>query len=306
MDYNYEYNKQTYPWTQGRGTYFEVYNEQVDPDSDLGPFRNGRDKYWNSSQTRFLGPSAVKKYYAYPEFAGIDVTKPATSSEQRDTAREAVQKYYGLDPDDTENNLAAAQLKIFQPPAIKGHKSFNYRVFIVAVQLPEHAFNMPYTFRLHYQKSKHEVELIGSVAVFARPDYSPCKGCASRRDNRNMVRGVITIPPTLVDHIVRTSEGGRLNNKNVLESELVVGIKKLLIGRLLDSAGLELGVGHAKKPSTGGETLPSHLTPGEIELRSSAIARPSGGGPAHFYDWKYHDEVFQHGWRKGGSFPSGL
>ena len=220
------------------------------------------------------------------------MTKPATSADQREAAREAVQKYYGLDPDDTENKLTAARLKFFQPPALEGHKSFNYRVFIVAVQLPEHAFNMPYTFRLHYQKSKHEVELIGSVAVFARPDYSPCKGCASRRDNRNMVRGVITIPQTLVDHIIRTSASGRLNKENVLESELVAGIKKLLKGRLLDSAGLELGV-HAKEPLTRGETLPGHLAPGEIELRSSAIARPLGGGPAHFYDWKYHDEVFQ-------------
>jgi len=233
--------------------------------------------------------------YAYPEFSGIDVTKPATSADQREKAREAVQKYYGLDPDNTETTLTAARLGIFQPPALEGHKSFNYRVFIVAVQLPEHAFNMPYTFRLHYQKSEYEEELIGSVAVFARPDYSPCKGCASRRDNRNMVRGVITIPPTLVDHIIRTS--GQLNKENVLESELVAGIKKLLKGRLLDSAGLELGV-HAKEPLTHGplkhkETLPSHLAPGEIELRSSAIARPLGGGPAHFYDWKYHEEVFQ-------------
>jgi hypothetical protein len=46
---------------QGRGTYFEVYNEKVDPDSALAPFRNGNDKYWDSSQTRFLDPSAVAK-----------------------------------------------------------------------------------------------------------------------------------------------------------------------------------------------------------------------------------------------------
>ena len=83
--------------------------------------------------------------YTYPEFNRIDVTTPTASSDQRDKAREAVQKYYGLDPDDTEKKLMAVKLKLFQPPAFKGHKCFNYRVFITAVQLPEHAFNMPYT-----------------------------------------------------------------------------------------------------------------------------------------------------------------
>ena len=130
--------------------------------------------------------------YAYPEFSGIDMTKPAMSLKQQDAACEAVQKYYSLDPNNTENKLTAAKLKIFQPPALEEHKSFNYHVFIITVQLPEHTFDMPYTLSLHCQKPKGRVELIGSVAVFARPDYSPYKGCASHHDKRNMVHGVIT------------------------------------------------------------------------------------------------------------------
>ena len=69
----------------------------------------------------------------------------------------------------------------------------------------------------------------------------------------------------------------------------------ILIGQLLDLAGLELGigVGDSKEPVSGKDKLPSYLASGEIKLWSSAIAQPSGGGPAHFYNWKYHNEVFQ-------------
>ncbi|KAF5381295.1 hypothetical protein D9615_008337 [Tricholomella constricta] len=293
------------PWTQGRGTWYEVYNEKIDPDSALAPFRNDSDIYWTSSQARFLDPSGSPKYYSYPEVAGIKVDKPAETQEDRDKARAALQQHYGLDPDSTQAKLKAAKLDFFQSSAPAGHKGFDYRVFVVVVQLPEHAFNTSYSFRLHHQKSKDEEQLIGSVAVFARPDYSPCKGCAARRDNRNMVRGIVTIPPVVIDHIIRTSEHG-LNNRAVKEEKLISGIKEALKGRLLDSAGRELGIGHVKKPLREGKRLPSHLVPSGIELHSSAVARPLDGGPVHFYDWKYHSGIFEHGWEKGRGFPKGM
>lgn len=48
---------------QDRGTYHEVYNEQLLPKSDLAPFRTENGSYWTSDEARLLDqdPKAFNK-----------------------------------------------------------------------------------------------------------------------------------------------------------------------------------------------------------------------------------------------------
>ncbi|KDQ53372.1 hypothetical protein JAAARDRAFT_433926 [Jaapia argillacea MUCL 33604] len=187
MGLGYTNKGRQYPWTQSRGTYAEVYNERVVPDSPLAPFRGGDGNYWTSDQTRFLDKTAFPKYYTYPEIAGVKVDQPATAA-QRANARAALQKYYGFNPPKTSLKLKATAPALFQKTVVPVPAQLtvvgNYRSFVVVAKLPEHALNRPYSFKLYKKPVSGEGsegdEIIGSVAVFARPDHSPCKGCALR------------------------------------------------------------------------------------------------------------------------------
>ncbi|KDQ53371.1 hypothetical protein JAAARDRAFT_197528 [Jaapia argillacea MUCL 33604] len=312
MGVGYTNKGKLYPWTQSRGTYFQVYNEQLLPDSPLAPFRGGDGGYWTSNQTRFLNETAFPKYYTYPEIAGIKVDQPATP-EQRVKARAALQKYYGFEPRETSLKLHATAPALFQtdvPVPAQRTAVKNYRSFVIVVKLPEHAFNRPYSFNLYKTALSNEGsegdEIIGSVSVFARPDHSPCKGCALRRDAGSIIRGIIPIPPTLVDRIIESKEG--LNVQEVNEQELTEEIKKGFAGVIIDSKGVELaqaraGGGLAMIPEH--DTVPHHIAPQKIVLLSAAAAHPEDDpeGPVSLFDWKHHGDIFTSGWEKSDNFP---
>ncbi|KAI6154132.1 hypothetical protein BKA82DRAFT_35935 [Pisolithus tinctorius] len=88
-----------YPWTQQRGTYAQVYNEQILPTGARGalyPFRDEKGEYWTLEQTRFLDADSYPKlYYSYQEFLGVKVDQKATDDE-RHAARARIAKFKGL------------------------------------------------------------------------------------------------------------------------------------------------------------------------------------------------------------------
>ncbi|KAI6005994.1 common central domain of tyrosinase-domain-containing protein [Pisolithus albus] len=307
MGNGYVYNGTSYSWTQQRGTFGQVYNEQLLPTGARGnlyPFRNEDGTYWSSEQTRFFDAKAYPKYYSYPEFQGVKVDQDATDA-QRAAGRAQIAKYYGFNPQQAATQVDTEAWSHLPVPAPKDAglpETFqgiqNYRIFVVLVQLPEHAFNSSYHFELH-KTSGNQTELIGTTTVFARPDYSPCSACALRREMSSIVRGVITLPPSLVNDIIvnNGTSGGNPTIETTTEA-----IAQSLSGKLLDASRslVATAQGGTKAPTVpSDQASPPQIVPSGVTLFTAAVAEKSDDKtyPVQLYDWQKHNELFTSGWK---------
>lgn len=305
MGSGYEHDGEQYPWTQARGTFAQVYNEQLLPDGPLQPFRTGQGDYWTSSQARFLHEQSYPKYYSFSEFEGIKVDQAAATSQERISARKRVQAYYDFDPQTKAKQVTSHAWKHLpvpknEDPVVPSDHTVipHYRTFVVHVKLLEHAYNRSYSFQLHHKGNAHSSpQLVGTVTVFARPDHSPCKACAVRREAGSIIRGMIPIPPELIESIIRSNGGGE---SGTLFEQTLAHIKGEFVGRLVDANGSELAGAEG-----GLETeVPQHraasrrVTPVEISLVSAAVAEHAedNNRPVYLCDWQHHDSVFNGGW----------
>ncbi|KAG1750495.1 common central domain of tyrosinase-domain-containing protein [Suillus paluster] len=306
MENGYEHDGEQYPWTQARGTYAQVYNEQLLPDGPLQPFRTEQGDYWTSSQARFLHEEAYPKYYSYPEFVGIKVNQAATSSEERAAARKKVATYYGFDPQTKAKQVTSHAWKHLpvpnqDDPAVPADHTVipNYRTFVVHVKLPEYAYNRAYSFQLHHKGNAHSApQLVGTTTVFARPDHSPCKACAVRRETGSVVRGMIPIPSELIESIIKSNMG---SESAATFDKTLADIKKEFVGKLVDTTGSELAgaEGGLEAPCVPKHRAASRrVTPVEIALVSVAVAEHAEDKdrPVYLLDWQHHDSVFSGGW----------
>ncbi|KAG0692058.1 common central domain of tyrosinase-domain-containing protein [Suillus ampliporus] len=291
MGSGYEHDGEQYPWTQARGTYAQVYNEQLLPDGPLQPFRTEKGDYWTSSQARFLYKDAYPKYYSYPEFVGIKVDQAATSSQERALARKKVAAYYGFDPQTTAKH---------EDPVVPADHTVipHYRTFMVHVKLPEHAYNRSYSFQLHHKGNANSApQLVGTITVFTRPDHSPCQACAVRREAGSVIRGMIPIPPELIESIIKSHAGGLA----AAFDKTLADIKGEFVGKLVDASGSELAgaKGGLEVPQVPHHDAASRrVTPVEISLVSAAVAEhvEKKDRPIYLCDWQHHDAIFSRGW----------
>lgn len=306
MESGYEHDGEQYPWTQARGTYAQVYNEQLLPDGPLQPFRTEQGDYWTSSQARFLDEQGYPKYYSFPEFEGIKVDQAAMSSQERASARKRVQAYYDFDPQTKAKQVASHAWKHLpvpnkEDPAVPSDHAVipHYRTFVVHVRLLEHAYNRSYSFQLHHKGNAHSSpQHVGTVTVFTRPDHSPCKACAVRREAGSVVRGMIPIPPELIDSIIKSNGGGE---SGVSFDQTLAHIKGEFVGRLVDVTGSELAGAEGGLEAI---QVPQHraasrrVTPIEISLVSTAVAEhvEDKDRPVYLCDWQHHDGIFNGGW----------
>jgi len=226
----------------------------------------------------------------------VDV--PASNPTQQRLARARIAKYYGIDTTQSKQRTRAPSWAHFPVPGseVEIPKNFklirSYRHFIVLVRLPEHAFGHSYNFNLYYKGT-----LVGTTAVFTREIDSPCAACANRRANASVVRGVIYVPPNLVDEIIAdkiASPDGALEKA----VNLITGSFQ---GKLLDLSGKELASARGGKDVA---TVPAayaaveKVLPTEITLYSAAVAEHyNPEEPVQFLDWKPHNELFPSGWK---------
>lgn len=308
MGAGYEHDGEQYPWTQARGTYAQVYNEQLLPDGPLQPFRTGEGEYWTSTQARFLDAKAYPKYYSYPELVGVKVDKAAVSPQERALARKKIATYYGFDPQATAKRVATPTsnwkhlpVPKQEDPAVPDAHTVvpHFRTFAVHVKLPEHAYNRSYSFQLHHTGNAHSSpQLVGTITVFARPDHSPCKACAVRREAGSVIRGMIPIPSELIDSTIKSNPG---DESPLTFEQTLAHIKGEFIGKLVDANGIELAKaeGGLKTPKVPeGRTTSGRVTPVEISLVSIAVAEHAEDKdrPVYLLDWQNHDGVFNGGW----------
>lgn len=307
MGSGYEHDGEQYPWTQARGTYAQVYNEQLLPDGPLQPFRTGQGDYWTSSQARFLHEQSYPKYYSFPEFEGIKVDQAATTSQERAEARKRVQAYYDFDPQTKAKRVTSHAWKHLpvpnndDPVVPSDHTVIpHYRTFVVHVKLLEHAYNRSYSFQLHHKgNANSSAQLVGTVTVFARPDQSPCKACAVRREAGSIVRGMIPIPPELIESVIKSNGGAE---SGTTFDQTLAHIKGEFVGTLVDATGSELagaegGLEGTNVPQTG-RAASRRVTPVEISLVSTAVAEhgKDKSRPVYLCDWQHHDGIFNSGW----------
>lgn len=306
MGSGYEHDGEQYPWTQARGTYAQVYNEQLLPDGPLQPFRTGQGDYWTSSQARFLHEQSYPKYYSFPEFEGIKVDQAATTSQERASARKRVQAYYDFDPQTKAKQVTSHAWKHLpvpnnEDPVVPSDHTVipHYRTFVVHVKLLEHAYNRSYSFQLHHKgNANSSAQLVGTITVFARPDHSPCKACAVRREAGSIVRGMIPIPPELIESIIKSNGGAE---SGTTFDQTLAHIKGEFVGRLVDASGSELagaegGLEETKVPQH--RAASGRVTPVEISLVSAAVAEhgKDDARPVYLCDWQHHDGIFNGGW----------
>ncbi|KAI6109864.1 common central domain of tyrosinase-domain-containing protein [Pisolithus sp. B1] len=309
MGDGYVYNGTSYSWTQQLGTFAQVYNEQILPAGARGsltPFRNENGTYWTPEQARFLDAKAYPKYYSYPEFQGVKVDQAATDAE-RAAGRASIAKYYGFDPQKAATQVDTEAWSHLPVPAPKDSglpQTFqgiqNYRIFVVLVQLPEFAFNSSYHFELHHNTNGNQTELIGTTTVFTRPNDSPCAACAVRREMGAIVRGVITLPPSLVNDIIvnNGTSGGKATLETTTEA-----IAQSLSGKLLDASRkvVVTAQGGTNAPNVPSDQVPPpHIVPSGVTLFTAAVAEKADDKtyPVQLYDWQKHNALFTNGWKQ--------
>ena len=209
--------------------------------------------------------------------------------------------YYGFVPYEVPDKLTVTKPAMFNNFVGSIPKHFKaiqgYRHFVVVVQLPEHAFNGPYNFKLFHKSSDQEGGesiYVGSVVVFARPDYSNCEACSRRRNAGSVVRGIIPLTPETVDKII--SSQGDLNRTGVEDAELTGKMKSVFHAVLANPNGDELAhTGVSGDGDGGGEVeepqLDRHLAPVKVTLVSSGgavlkdgLTVGAGNGPACYFD----------------------
>ncbi|GJE90067.1 di-copper centre-containing protein [Phanerochaete sordida] len=295
------------PFTQSRGTYDLVYNAKLIGSTGLAPFRMENSQYWTSDKTRFL----ADKYYSYPEVAGVKVGREI-NDQQRIQARKSLQKFYGvLEAMPTlaspKSGVHGIKLPLFTPSAEsvpKNHTAVpDYRNFVVIVQANEFAFNGPYSIDVYFDavanshgKSQAKDHIfIGTVAVFARPDHSDCKGCSTRRDAGSIVRGVVPIPLEIVNKVIETDN---IDREGASEDVVAAALKSHLHGIIVDRFGQKVG-GAVGNPTEEDDALKKATAP-DLTLVSSAAAfsdGEQGAGTLKWFDWKNHGRVFDGGHR---------
>lgn len=224
------------------------------------------------------------------------------SSDERALARKKIAAYYGFDPQTTAQQVAApawTQLPVpdNDHPAVPADHAVipEYRTFAVHVKLLEHAFNGSYSFQLYHKGNDNSAsQLIGTVAVFARPDHSPCKACTLRREAGTVIHGVIPIPPALIESIMKSNADGE--TVATLDQTLA-HIKGEFVGKIVDATGSELAraEGGLEAPQVPGhQTTSRNVTPLEISLVSTAVAEhgEDKDRPIYMCDWQHHDGIF--------------
>ncbi|KAI5990034.1 hypothetical protein F5J12DRAFT_929909 [Pisolithus orientalis] len=244
-------------------------NEKLLPTGVRGslyPFRLENGEYWNSEQTRFLykdNKDAYPKYYSYDEFLGIRIDQE-TPAENRRAVRKRIYKYYGFDCSGAaENRKDADKISWSHIPVRpakeaglpKGFEEIDhFRTFVVAVQLPEHAFNRTYSFELRYNRGT-ESRSISAVTVFARPDRSPCKACAKHRSNGSIIHGAIPLPFDIVNELVVKTRTG--NTTATIETTVIA-----------TAQGSD-----ETSPISDKDKLSSTVAPAKVALYASGVAK---------------------------------
>ena len=217
-------------------------------------------------------------------------------------ARKRIAMYYGFDPQTTAKQVPSQNWKHLpvpkqEDPVVPVDHTVvpNYRTFVVHVKLLEHAYNRSYSFQLHHKGNAHSIpQLVGTITVFARPDHSPCQACIVRRQAGSVIRGMIPIPPELVNSIIKSNAGGQ--SQRTFDQTLG-HIKGEFIGKLVDANGAELAtaVGGLEVPQVPQHRATSRrVTPVEISLVSAAVAEhvEHKNHPVYLCDWQHHDGIF--------------
>ncbi|KAF9231287.1 hypothetical protein BU15DRAFT_82598 [Melanogaster broomeanus] len=214
-------------------------------------------------------------------------------------ARARIARYYGVDPQRSARETNRVEIPVPGVGEISLPTNFTsirgFRLFVILARLPEHAFGHSYDLRIYYKETK----LIGNVSVFARPDNSPCKACAYRRTNTAVVRGVILIPPRIVNEIIVESGIDRSTNTMEITTELIT---RALTGKLLDVSGKLLASakgGDSAEPVRDGDSAAERVQPVEVSLVSSGVAEHvnDSNQPVYLFDWNSHKGLFPSGWK---------
>ena len=243
--------------------------------------------------------------YSYDEVAGVKVDKEASPAE-REKAKRALQEYYGYVPTPIIPKTAALDVSaamgrkhpIFKAPDVVRNDSRpvdGYREFAVAVELLEHAYNGPYTFKLWHRLNKDDPDsapvLIGRVDVFARPDHSQCADCSRRRAAGSLVRGTIFIDISVIDDVI---ENHQMNRSDASTEDLVEKVKNTFSAELINTHNEKLaviGVHHDVSAHWG--EIDQDEAPISLTLLSSAVAYAGGrDGPLSLLGWDNHGDVF--------------
>ncbi|KIJ15827.1 hypothetical protein PAXINDRAFT_11406 [Paxillus involutus ATCC 200175] len=157
--------------------------------------------------------------YSYKEFQGVKIDTPGTDAKQQRVARTKIASYYGINPTQSKRQTRAPSWTHIPVPGTG------------EVEIPQN-FKLIAGYR-HLVVLHHR---------FTREDSSPCAACASRRANASIVRGVIYVPPNIVDEII----GDKIRSPNKAAANLIT---KSFQGKLLDLSGKVLA------PAQGGEDV---------------------------------------------------
>lgn len=280
-------------FTQVDGTFFMTDEEAITEDTGLAPFRKDDGNYWTSKDAQSLKSDAFPKHYTYLGPDGVPIDK---------LDRRALQRHFGLNfvqiRQKADYTLKQPLFKNYEDKLPTGFEAvYNYRHFIIGVELDGNAFNGSYALEVIYTTKSLEELYVGSVAVLTRSQVANCEACAGRRQAGSRVHGIIPVPHNVIVTSVRENYP---DDHSVSDADLVKTIKSNFRARFV------LPGGDLYPFSNEGETLPDGFIP-KLRLYSANVAAPEEEddhekegpqgkepkGVYEFYDWKDHESFLE-------------
>nr|UXP86201.1 polyphenol oxidase 4 [Volvariella volvacea] len=290
-------------FTQEEGTWGQVNNAILNDDTDLAPFRMSEDRYWDSNHSRSLErESTVPKYYTYPPVAGVHVDRPAINAEREQYLR-ALQAHFGMHqnsliytPRNIERPTFYSALVQMTSAMLRGGFDQS-RIFVVAVELVEHAFNRSYGLEVVYNEGSPQEHYVGLVTVFTRREVTACAACRVRRNEQARTRGIIPIPSAVIAQLVGSEGLGCYADDDLLAEALACKLS----ARLICPGGTVLA--KEMDPTEGYEVVFGELqsdTAPRLSIWSSTVVPESYVDgevePYGLSGWRKHRTLFLNTW----------
>jgi len=289
-------------FTQIYGTWSESNYAAVNELSDLTPYRKSDGTYWNSNDTRFVGPAGFPKYYTYPPINGVSIDKPASSAERARDLK-LLQDYFGQKPTAQRNNQIRIKVPIFANDSEgalprDNEPVYNFRQFAIIVELVEHAFGGSYFLEVLYTSKDGQTHSVGATAVLSRSHGTQCRGCIGRRHEGTKVHDSIHVPYDLLVKIITDHD---LNREDIKDEDFTNAVRNSFYAQIVTPGGLVLARA-VRGETPGGLTRVNEAILPKLRFASanvSADKRRQGNEEIHpwqFYDWKDHGAVLENEW----------
>jgi tyrosinase len=214
-----------------------------------------------------------------------------------------LQRHFGQKPTVQRDNQIAITQSLFTTNSEeslpeKHEPVYNFRQFVVVVELVEHAFEGSHFLEVSYTSKDGQTYPVGATAVLGRTHGTQCAGCRERRRGHSKVHDAIHIPHDVVVKIITDHD---LNHPRVGDDELCKSIRDSFHAQIVSPSGIVRAQADLGAPNRHGVKPVDETVLPQLRLASANVSAIRDRNediqhPWEFYDWKDHGSVLGNKW----------